>query len=187
MTKNRFPAHARDAIFLVLCSFLGILALPTGASAQTNLGVTKTVTNATVTGGDVAVFHITVTNLGPQDATGVVLTEVLPPGLAFDEANPRQGSFNGTTGIWTVGALTSGSSATLLVEAVASGSTPVANTVTVTGNEAAPEPTNNTASVTVTPQAALPTLPPATLVLLGMMLAQLAAWSLRARADAHRA
>src|SRR5262245_34156169 len=187
---NRFPAHPRYSRLVGLGLFLGVIAFPAGASAQvavTDLSVTKTVTNAMVTVGDVAVFHITVTNLGPQDATGVTLTEVLPPGLALDETNPSQGSFNGATGVWTVGNLANGASATLLVEAVVSGSTPVANTVTVTGNESDPTTSNNTASVTVTPQAAVPTLPPATLVLLGVTLALLAAWSLRAPAGGRQA
>src|SRR5262245_12199680 len=142
---NGLPA--RHALLAGVCLFLGVIAIPATAAAQANLSVTKTVTNATVTVGDVAVFHITITNLGPQDATGVTATEVLPAGLAFDEANPSQGSFNSTTGIWTAGTILNGASATLLVEAVVSGSTPVANTVTAAANESDPDSTNNSASV----------------------------------------
>ncbi|MBT8197743.1 MAG: DUF11 domain-containing protein, partial [Acidimicrobiia bacterium] len=48
-----------------------------------DLEVTKTVSPASVTVGDSATFSISVTNQGPDPATGVVMTDTLPAGVTF--------------------------------------------------------------------------------------------------------
>ena len=58
-------------------------------------------------------YTITVTNGGPDRNTDVRVTETLPAGLAFTSSTPSQGTYTPGTGIWRVGALNSGASATL--------------------------------------------------------------------------
>ena len=62
------------------------------------------------------VYTATVTNNGTQNATGLQLTntQIRPSGVTFTSATPSAGtSFNAGTGIWVVGPLAAGASATL--------------------------------------------------------------------------
>ncbi len=80
-----------------------------------DLSLTKTVDNNNPNDGDAVNFTITVTNSGPHSATGIEVTDVIPTGLDFNSATPSQGTFNASTGIWTVGTLAANASATLKI------------------------------------------------------------------------
>jgi uncharacterized repeat protein (TIGR01451 family) len=60
---------------------------------------------------------VTVNNAGPSVATGVRVTDLLPSGVLFSSAAPSQGSYQASTGIWTVGSIPVGGSATLPIVA----------------------------------------------------------------------
>ena len=67
-----------------------------GASAtetpqQADLAVTKTVSDATPNVGDQITFTVTLSNHGPDAATGVQVTDLLPAGLTFVVATPEPG------------------------------------------------------------------------------------------------
>jgi uncharacterized repeat protein (TIGR01451 family) len=64
---------------------------------------------------------------------------------------PSAGTFNGSTGAWTIGTLTNGSSATLTITATVNASGSYANTATISAAEADPTPGNNGATVTPYP------------------------------------
>ena len=68
-----------------------------------DLSVTKTVSNATPNVGDQITFTVTLTNSGPDAATGVQVTDLLPAGLTFVSATPSQGTYDSATGLWDVG------------------------------------------------------------------------------------
>jgi uncharacterized repeat protein (TIGR01451 family) len=80
-----------------------------------DLSVAKTVNPTVVLAGQNVVFTVTVGNaVGFSTATGVEVQDTLPAGLTFVQVvSITQGSFNGATGVWTVGTLNSGASATL--------------------------------------------------------------------------
>ena len=81
-----------------------------------DLLVEKTVDPAAVADGGGLVFTIEVSNLGILPATAVVLTDVLPVGLDYDSHVASAGtSFDSGTGIWTVGTINGGASATLTI------------------------------------------------------------------------
>jgi len=126
-----------------------------------DLAVAKTVSNATPNVGDTITFTITVTNNGPDGATGVELTDTFPTAeLLILSATPSQGSFTSGTGVWVVGSLASGASATLEISArvlapTTAGAAPSTqtNVAQITkANEPDPNPNNNRAEVSETPQ-----------------------------------
>ena len=75
--------------------------------------------DATPDEGDVVTFEISVTNNGPDAATNVSLTDLLPAGLTATANNGSGvvgGAYDATTGLWTIGTLASGATATLTLE-----------------------------------------------------------------------
>ncbi|AYB33041.1 right-handed parallel beta-helix repeat-containing protein [Chryseolinea soli] len=84
-----------------------------GTIADLELTLQADKTNPTV--GEQVTFTITLTNKGPAGATGIAVKDAAPMGLNFDNIAASTGSYNATTGIWTVGALSLGNSATLTI------------------------------------------------------------------------
>lgn len=66
--------------------------------------------------GDTVEFRITVDNNGPHDASGIEVTDTIPAGLTYvvASASVSTGSYDGTTGIWTLGSLNDKDNATLI-------------------------------------------------------------------------
>src|SRR5262249_53781827 len=98
-------------------------------------------------------YTFTVHNLGPSTATNVVVTDPFPTSLTVVGPNTAsQGSFDPTTGVWDVGTLPVGGSATLAVTARADvlGTTP--NSATVHGDQFDPNLSNNDDTAVITGQ-----------------------------------
>ncbi len=74
-----------------------------------DLELTKDVDPAQVEVGEETTFTITVVNQGPDDATGVEVTDTLPAGLTYVSDNAG-GAYDSTTGVWTIGGLAVGAS-----------------------------------------------------------------------------
>lgn len=68
-----------------------------------DLQLVKSVDNERPDVNQVSLFTITVTNLGPDAATGVAVTDQLPDGLAYSADQPSRGTFDSGTGVWTIG------------------------------------------------------------------------------------
>lgn len=119
---------------------------------QTNLGITKTVNNSSPNVGGSVTFTLTATNFGPSAATGVSVTDLLPSGYSYNSHNASAGTtYNTGNGVWTIGSLTNGASATLTITATVNATGSYANTATITGNENDPTPGNNSSTSTPTP------------------------------------
>ena len=94
--------------------------------------------------GDTVTFEIEVTNSGPDTATGIVLTDLLPAGLTATAGNGvvTQGTYDAATGLWNIGDLASGGTVTLTLEGtvdVGEGGNTITNVTTAArGNEADP-------------------------------------------------
>ena len=130
---------------------------------SSDLSVTKTVDDDTPISGQNIVFTVTVNNAGPDAATGVVVRDLLPAGLTFVSATPNQGTYTSGTGLWNVGTVNNGGSATLNITATVATSSVKTNTAEVFDadqNDPDSTPNNNQAaeddqdSLTVTPQIA---------------------------------
>ena len=116
-----------------------------------DIGVTKTVSDPTPAVGTNVTFTVKATNHGPNDATGVQVTDQVPAGLTFVSASPSQGTYTAGTGIWNIGALVNGASATLQLVVTVTGTTPVTNTATRTASTPGDfDPANDSASAVVT-------------------------------------
>ncbi len=85
-----------------------------------DLSLTQSVSNAAPNVGDNVTFSITVNNSGPGDARYVQVKDVLPIGLSFQSAAASLGTYSDVSGIWDVGTLAAGSSATLNIMAAVS-------------------------------------------------------------------
>jgi len=84
----------------------------------TDLALAKVVDEEHPAEGDTLRFTITVDNLGPDDAAGIVVADTLPAGLAFAAAAASQGDYDAGTGLWTLGGLADGAAADLEITAV---------------------------------------------------------------------
>jgi uncharacterized repeat protein (TIGR01451 family) len=103
-------------------------------SVTADLGVTKTVDDATPAEGDTVTYTVTVTNSGPGLATVVQITDLLPSGVTLVSAIPGQGTYDAIAGDWFIGTLPVGSNAVLSLQAsvdLGAGGTTITNTASV--------------------------------------------------------
>lgn len=126
----------------------------TGAVSQyvtadpADLEITKTMDNDAPEIGDNVVYTIVVENLDPSNtASGVVVTDQLPVGFDY-VSDDSGGSYDEGTGVWDVGSLASGATATLEITAERQASGPYTNTASVSHNGTDSNPGNDSSSIT---------------------------------------
>ena len=126
-----------------------------------DLKVAKTDSADPIFVGEQVTYTMLITNLGPiHTATGVVLTDSLPPSMTFVSATTTQGSLVtppvGSTGVITanIGSLAVNAQAIVTVTVKAAQADVVSNTATVSSNETDTNTANNTDSSTTTVKAA---------------------------------
>ncbi|MEG3790167.1 Ig-like domain-containing protein [Lysobacter sp. CCNWLW3] len=120
--------------------------------ASADLVMAKSVSNATPTVGTNVVFTLTVTNNGPSASAGVSVADLLPNGYTYVSDNGA-GAYVSGTGVWTVGTLANGASASLQITATVNASGTYLNTATASSTTTDPTPANNTGTATTTPVA----------------------------------
>ncbi len=122
----------------------------------TDIGVGKTVDRPAPFTGDTVVFTVTVNSAGPDGATSVLISDPVPAGVTLVSATPSRGTYNSSTGAWTVGTLAAGASATLVLRVrvnSGTGGSTITNTASVTSlYEAEYVSTNNSANAAITVQ-----------------------------------
>jgi uncharacterized repeat protein (TIGR01451 family) len=119
-------------------------------TGSADIAVSKTVNNPTPTVGSNVTYTVTATNNGPAAATGVQVTDLLPSGLTFVSSTPSNGTYTQATGLWNIGSLGSGASATLALVATVTRPEAIVNQASRTGgNETDPNRSNNTAAVSI--------------------------------------
>jgi large repetitive protein len=127
-----------------------------GGISTAQIGITKTVDNASPNPGDTIHYTLTMQSKGPSDAIGVVATDTLPAGVTFVSASSSAGTYNSTTGTWTLGMVAPGVNPTLVITATVNSSDPIGEVITNTaaiGESTSvnnPITTNDTASATIT-------------------------------------
>lgn len=92
-----------------------VVALDTAQRAD--LAISQSFSSATPAFGSTVTLTLTATNNGPNDVTGVAVTDILPVGLTYQSDNGA-GAFSNATATWTIpGTLANGASATLEIQA----------------------------------------------------------------------
>ncbi|WP_298392700.1 DUF11 domain-containing protein, partial [Flavobacterium sp.] len=117
--------------------------------SQTNLGISKAINNPNPAIGSSVQFTLTATNAGLSNATGVVVNDLLPSGYTFVSASTVTGTYNNTSGVWTIGTFANGATATLTINATVRPNGNYTNTATISGNETDTVTNNNSSSVTI--------------------------------------
>jgi uncharacterized repeat protein (TIGR01451 family) len=131
----------------------GMLTVTAGAGAD--LAITITAPSNIALGADLP-YVITVTNNGPQDATGVVMTDPVPGNLmplmvVASETCTRIIQLEGPTTLsCAIGALANGASTQISYHVTPTVAGSLTNTATVAGSSTDPNMGNNSASVTTT-------------------------------------
>ena len=124
--------------------------------AMADLAITKIDTpDPVVSGGPALTYDITVTNNGPDAATGVTVTDTVLLELPINDATSTVGSciINGLQVTCTIGDLAVDATATVTITVLpgpVETSTDFDNTADVTGNETDPVAGNNSSTVTTT-------------------------------------
>jgi uncharacterized repeat protein (TIGR01451 family) len=152
------PVAIGSAVNTATVAFNGTGSNSASATVQiqgtADLALVKTAQPNPVNAGSPLSYTLTVTNNGPSPATGVVLTDALPPAATFVSAAPTQGTCSGATTITcalgTIPGIGTAGTVSVIIVATPTGSGPLTNTANVTANEFDPNPANNTSAATVT-------------------------------------
>ena len=112
---------------------------PTQINPRIDLSIVKSDDPDPAVGGQELTYELNITNHGPSDATGVVVTDTLPPGVNLRGATSSQGTVTSDAGLVTgqFGNLAVGASATITVTVEVDPSTrgTILNTARVSANE----------------------------------------------------
>lgn len=136
---------------------------PSAISQKADLSVTKS-GPATTTGGSNITYNISVTNIGPSDASNVSLGDPTPAGLTFVSATGGCASFAPSPCI--VGTMTSGQTKnfTATYTVATTPPNPIVNTASVSTTTPDPVSGNNSASATTTTAVTCPSGAPTNLL-----------------------
>jgi LPXTG-site transpeptidase (sortase) family protein len=128
---------------------------------RADLELDKSVSTATPLVASSIDFTLTITNNGgPDTATNVEVTDVLPGGFTYQSHLASQGTYSNASGIWSVGTLLVGQTETLTITVTVNVTGPYINYAEITrADQVDPDSTPNNAStneddddsVTVTP------------------------------------
>jgi uncharacterized repeat protein (TIGR01451 family) len=111
---------------------LGLTALST-VNPAARLAASMIESPNPVFGGNYLSYQITVSNLGPNVAESVVITDTLPAAVTFSSASVSQGSVTnmGDTVIFSLGSMSDGATATATIRVLTATAGTIVNTATV--------------------------------------------------------
>ncbi|SMC33904.1 Ig-like domain-containing protein [Moheibacter sediminis] len=113
----------------------------------TDVGINISMTPNEPETGDNVTFTIEVENNGPNNASGVTVASLLPAGFSHI-SNNSGGTYNSSTGIWTIGNLANGTSNSLEITAQKQATGPYTVTASVSHNGSDGNSSNNSESIT---------------------------------------
>ena len=120
----------------------------TDVNPSADLSVVKLVSNKTPNFGEDISWTVVVTNNGPDTARDVYVVDKLPSGLIY-LGDDSKGTYDPLTGVWTIGDLAYGESATLVIVALVDiSNASILNVATVNSSTFDPDKSNNIAKNT---------------------------------------
>jgi uncharacterized repeat protein (TIGR01451 family) len=119
--------------------------------AASDLQIVKEVDNVEPYINDNVIFTLTVTNNGPSDNTNVIVNDLLPNGFQW-VSDDGSGTYNPSTGVWTIGNLVYNATVSLQISAKALETGNHMNIATVSGDLSDPNEDNNTSQAAVSPE-----------------------------------
>ena len=96
-----------------------------------DIEITKTTDNLKPKVGETLHDTVTATNDGPATASGLKVTDSLPAALTYQSSTASTGTYTSGTGIWNIGTLSDGATATLTIEVKRDSKGEVTNTAAV--------------------------------------------------------
>ena len=87
----------------------------TQENSPVNLNLAMTADKTTVSSGQNITYTLTLTNSGTNTATNVQVKDRLPAGVNFVSATPSSGTYNSTTGVWTLPSVAAGAQTLTIV------------------------------------------------------------------------
>jgi uncharacterized repeat protein (TIGR01451 family) len=116
---------------------------------QSDLLLAMTANDKNVRVGDTITYTLIITNNGPQDDTGVLVTDTLPMNVTFSGASPGCSESVGIV-ICDIGGLASGMTVQIIIAVTAEDVGIATNSAEVTSDNFDPNPNNNSANVATT-------------------------------------
>lgn len=124
-------------------------AVVTGAPLDVDLALDKTVMgSSTVEFGRTVSYLLSVSNAGPGDADGVIVTDSLPAGLSY-LSNDCGASYLAPSLTWTIGTLANAASVQCTLVATVANLGPISNSATVTTTSNDPNAGNDLATAVI--------------------------------------
>jgi len=145
----RLVAKATDQSGSSYSESVMIVVVPPKPLRKSNLAITMSASPSPAPAGGLFNYVITLTNIGPDSATGVTVEDFLPDELKYVTQDASQGKYNKASGLWNVGGLAKYSSANLVITVKAPSQVPagrIYNTAYVYGSQNDPDNSNNYAT-----------------------------------------
>ncbi|WP_189318528.1 gliding motility-associated C-terminal domain-containing protein [Flavobacterium sp. LM5] len=158
-TSNTYTATQTGSYSLASTLTCGSLiqSKPVTVTLCADLEVLKTVNLSSPCVGSNVEFTVKVTNKGPNNTSGLVVNDLLPTGYTYVSSIASVGTYNSTTGVWSIGNLINAQVVTLKIVATVKASGIYLNTASIpAGSQPDNNNTNDSASISITP-IALPT------------------------------
>ncbi|HOO20846.1 MAG TPA: SdrD B-like domain-containing protein, partial [Kiritimatiellia bacterium] len=130
-----------------------VQASVTNCAVYADVGVTKFVTETEPDQAEIIDYWVVVTNNGPETATGLEVTDLLPDDVQYNSHS--NGTWDSLSGVWDIGTLAVGASTTLYFNVTVyegTGGKSITNTATIMARDLYdPVASNDTSSVVIVP------------------------------------